>query len=112
MHWPTDTSIHSPRPSRCCVFEETRWGHQPVTRKVYRTLDWLVLGEKERDRFSIKPGEVFKLNHVDPPLARLALGDERLRPVQGAGHFDLRQPGLMPSLPQPNKKSPVARRVR
>lgn len=48
-----------------------------------------------------QPGDLQELHDIEPSLAPLVLGDERLRPGQFPGQLLLRQPGGLSGLDEP-----------
>lgn len=57
-----------------------------------------------------RPANLDEFRHIQPPLAALVFGDERLRSPQPPGQLDLRQPGLIARFAHQAKKLPVQRR--
>src|SRR5262249_12325268 len=69
------------------------------------------VGHEVAEGPAVEAGKPLQLQHVDPALSRLALGDEGLRPSECGGHLDLRQPRGLPSLVEAVQQASVARRM-
>jgi hypothetical protein len=61
----------------------------------FSTSSWVTrLSNEEVDRLPVQPGEVVKLDHVDPPFSRFALWDEGLRLAERGSGLSLSESGL------------------
>ena len=89
--WGAATPVHLPTIEPMSASLEPPLGWKPPFRSD-RKVVWQGSGDRGEERYGIDPRRLrngAKLQHVDPPLPALNLGNERLRLAQCVGQFGL-----------------------